>query len=567
MSMSASVASPHAPGAHDELIFLPLGGSGEIGMNLNLYGFGPPKARQWIMVDLGVTFGDDRTPGVDVIMPDPAFIVERKKDLLGIVLTHAHEDHIGAVAHIWPRLRCPVYATPFTAAMVRGKLIEAGIENEVPMHIIPLGHRFALGPFDIELVTLTHSILEPNGLAIRTPLGLVMHTGDWKIDPDPVAGDDMDIARLSEIGDEGVRAIVCDSTNVFSPGTSGSEADVASSLIELIKSCEGRVAVTTFASNVARLESIARAAEACDRHAVLVGRSMYRVVGAARECGYLTGLAPFVSEHDAAYLPRDKVLFICTGSQGEPRAALARIAEDGHPHIVLEEGDTVVFSSRIIPGNETSIFDLQNLLAERGVRVVTEKDHFVHVSGHPCRDELARMYQWIRPEVAVPVHGEARHLAEHAVLARELQVPEQVVIRNGLMVRLAPGPAEIVGEVPSGRIYLDGDVLTESDEGAVRERRKLAFAGSVFVSLVLDGKGEVRGEPQVRLMGLPEEDGNGVSFEDRALDAVEDALDRLPKKRRGDDDAVAEFLRRAVRGDIRRYWGKKAQVAIAVIRI
>ncbi|MEQ8266718.1 MAG: ribonuclease J [Parvibaculum sp.] len=557
-----NIASPA-----DELVFLPLGGSGEIGMNLNLYGFGPARARQWIMVDLGVTFGDDRTPGVDVIMPDPAFIVEHKDSLLGIVLTHAHEDHIGAVAHIWPRLRCPVYATPFTAAMVRGKLIEAGIESQVPMNIIPLGHRFSLGPFDIELVTLTHSILEPNALAIRTPLGLVMHTGDWKIDPDPVVGDDMDIARLTEIGDEGVRAIVCDSTNVFSPGTSGSEADVASSLIELIRSCEGRVAVTTFASNVARLESIARAAEACDRHAVLVGRSMHRVVGAARECGYLTGLAPFISEHDAAYLPREKVLFICTGSQGEPRAALARIAEDGHPHIVLEKGDTVVFSSRIIPGNETSIFDLQNLLAERGVRVITEKDHFVHVSGHPCRDELARMYQWIRPQISVPVHGEARHLAEHAVLARELQVPEQVVIRNGLMVRLAPGPAEIIDEAPSGRIYLDGDVLIESDEGAVQDRRKLAFAGSVFVSIVLDGKGAVRGDPQVRLMGLPEEDANGVSFEDRALDAVDDALDRLPMKRRGDDDAVAEFLRRAVRGDLRRYWGKKAQVAVVVTRI
>lgn len=557
-----NIASPA-----DELVFLPLGGSGEIGMNLNLYGFGPAKARQWIMVDVGVTFGDDRTPGVDVIMPDPAFIVEHKDSLLGIVLTHAHEDHIGAIAHIWPRLRCPVYATPFTAAMVRGKLIEAGIESQMPMNIIPLGHRFNLGPFDIELVTLTHSILEPNALAIRTPLGLVMHTGDWKIDPDPVVGDDMDIARLTEIGDEGVRAIVCDSTNVFSPGTSGSEADVASSLVGLIKSCEGRVAVTTFASNVARLESIARAAEACDRHAVLVGRSMHRVVGAARECGYLTGLAPFVSEHDAAYLPREKVLFICTGSQGEPRAALARIAEDGHPHIVLERGDTVVFSSRIIPGNETSIFDLQNLLAERGVRVITEKDHFVHVSGHPCRDELAAMYQWIRPQIAVPVHGEARHLAEHAVLARELQVPEQVVIRNGLMVRLAPGPAEIIDETHAGRIYLDGDVLIESDEGAVQERRKLAFAGSVFVSIVLDGKGAVRGDPQVSLMGLPDEDANGVSFEDRALDAVDDALDRLPMKRRGDDDAVAEFLRRAVRGDLRRYWGKKAQVAVVVTRI
>ena len=559
--------SPASPKADDELLFLPLGGSGEIGMNLNLYGYGPEDGRQWIIVDLGVTFGDERTPGVDLIMPDPAFIEDRREELLGIVLTHAHEDHIGAVAHLWPRLRCPVYATPFTATMVRGKLIEAGLEGEVPLHIIPLGHRFDLGPFDIELVTLTHSILEPNALAIRTPLGLVMHTGDWKIDPDPVLGDDIDIARLTEIGDEGVRAIVCDSTNVFSPGTSGSEADVAASLIELIRPMEGRVAVTTFASNVARLESIARAAAACDRHAVLVGRAMYRVVAAARDAGYLKDLPPFLTEHDAGYLPREKVLFICTGSQGEPRAALARIAEDGHPNIVLEKGDCVVFSSRVIPGNEVSIFDLQNTLALRGIRVITEKDHFVHVSGHPCRDELARMYQWIRPEISVPVHGEARHLAEHAALARELQVPQQVVIRNGLMVRLAPGPAEIIDEAPSGSIYLDGDVLTASDEGAVQERRRLAFAGSAFVSVVLDGKGQLRGDPQVRLMGLPEDDGNGTDFEDIALDAIDTAFDRLPAKRRGDDDAVAEFLRRAVRGALRREWGKKPQVAVVVTRI
>jgi ribonuclease J len=556
-----------SPNTSDELVFLPLGGAGEIGMNLNLYGYGPEKARRWIMVDLGVTFGDDRTPGVDLIMPDTAFIEEHADELLGLVLTHAHEDHIGAVAHLWPRLRCPVYATPFTAALVRGKLMEAGIENEVPLNIVALGSRFSLGPFDIELVTLTHSIPEPNALAIRTPLGLIMHTGDWKIDPEPLVGGDMDIARLSEIGDEGVRAIVCDSTNVFSPGTSGSEADVARSLIEVIRECEGRVAVTTFASNVARIESIAKAAAVCDRHVILVGRAMFRLVGAAREAGYLTDLPPFLTEHDVGYLPQDKVLLICTGSQGEPRAALARIVDDSHPNVTLSPGDTVIFSSRVIPGNEPSIFELQNRLAERGIRIVTERDHFVHVSGHPCRDELARMYQWIRPEVAIPVHGEARHLAEHARLARELQVPEAIVIRNGLMVRIAPGPAEIVGEVPSGRIYLDGEVLIEADEGAVQERRKLAFAGSVFVSLVLDRDGQVRGEPQVRLHGLPEEDGHGVPFEERALDAVDEALNRLPAKRRGDDDAVAELVRRSVRGAIRREWGKKAQVSVVLTRI
>ncbi|MFZ3034469.1 MAG: ribonuclease J [Parvibaculum sp.] len=551
----------------DELVFLPLGGSGEIGMNLNLYGFGPARSRKWLMVDLGVTFGNDSIPGIDLIMADTAFIEERADDLLGLILTHAHEDHIGAVAHLWPRLRCPVYATPFTATLVRAKLMEKGIENDVPLNIVELGARFTLGPFDIEYVTLTHSIPEPNAIAIRTPLGTIMHTGDWKIDPEPMLGDKMDITRLTEIGEEGVRAIVCDSTNVFSPGTAGSEADVARSLIEVIRPCTGRVAVTAFASNVARVQSIAKAAEACDRHCILVGRAMFRLVSAAREAGYLAGLPPFLTEHDFGYLPPEKVLLICTGSQGEPRAALSRIVEDSHANITLSRGDTVIFSSRVIPGNETSIFDLQNRLSERGMRIITERDHFVHVSGHPCRDDLVSMYQWIKPELAIPVHGEARHLAEHAALARELQVPETITTRNGLMTRIAPGPAEVIEEVEHGRIYLDGDVLTAHDEGAVQERRKLAFAGAVFVSLVLDEAGEVRGEPQVRLHGLPDEDNYGETFEDIALDAIDDALDRLPAKRRKDDDAVGELVRRTVRGAIRREWGKKAQVSVVVIRI
>lgn len=551
----------------DELVFLPLGGSGEIGMNLNLYGFGPARSRKWLMIDLGVTFGNDAIPGIDLIMADTAFIEDHADDLLGLILTHAHEDHIGAVAHLWPRLRCPVYATPFTATLVRAKLMEKGIEGEVPLNIVELGARFTLGPFDIEYVTLTHSIPEPNAIAIRTPLGTVMHTGDWKIDPDPQLGDNMDIARLTEIGEEGVRAIVCDSTNVFSPGTAGSESEVAASLIEVIKPCTGRVAVTTFASNVARVQSIARAAEACDRHVILVGRAMFRLVSAAREAGYLSDVPPFLTEHDFGYLPPEKVLLICTGSQGEPRAALSRIVEDSHPNITLSKGDTVIFSSRVIPGNETSIFDLQNRLSERGMRIITERDHFVHVSGHPCRDDLVSMYQWIKPQLAIPVHGEARHLAEHAALARELQVPETIVTRNGLMTRIAPGPAEVLEEVEHGRIYLDGDVLTAHDEGAVQERRKLAFAGAVFVSLVLDETGEVRGEPQVRLHGLPDEDNYGETFEDIALDAIDDALERLPAKRRKDDDAVGELVRRTVRGAIRREWGKKAQVSVVVTRI
>ncbi len=550
-----------------ELLFVPLGGTGEIGMNLNLYGFGTEEDRKWIMVDLGVTFSDGRTPGVDVIMPDPTFIEEHRQDLIAVILTHAHEDHIGAVAHLWPKLRCPIYATPFTAELVKGKLIEAGIEQEVQLNIVDLGARFDLGPFDIEFVTLTHSIPEPNALAIRTPLGTVMHTGDWKIDPGPIIGETLDSKRLAEIGEEGVRAIVCDSTNVFTPGEAGSEADVATSLTKLIGELDGRVVVTTFASNVARLESVIRAAEANGRHVVLAGRSMFRVIAAARDTGHLKNLPPFVEAEDAGYLPKDKVLFLCTGSQGEPRAALARIAADAHRDIVLEEGDTVIFSSRIIPGNDVAIFEMQNELARAGVRVITEKDHFVHVSGHPCRDELTAMYQWIKPEVAIPVHGEARHLLEHAALAKELQVPETLVIQNGDMVRLAPGAAEIMDEVPSGRVVMDGDVLVPSWDAGIQERRRLGFAGAVFVSVALDEKGAVRGDPEIRLIGLPERDNYGVRFEERAYDALDDALDQLPQRKRKDEAQVGEYLRRAVRSAIRKEWGKKAAVEVIVTRV
>lgn len=560
--MSSQNTSPD-----DELVFLPLGGTGEIGMNLNLYGYGPEDERQWIMVDLGVTFADGRTPGVDVIMPDPAFIEEHRDDLLAILLTHAHEDHIGAVAHLWPRLRCPVYATPFTAELVKGKLIDAGLEDVVPLNIIDLGSRFNVGPFDVEYVTLTHSIPEPNALAIRTPLGTVMHTGDWKIDPAPVLGADIDEKRLKEIGDEGVLAMVCDSTNVFSPGEAGSEADVGRSLSELLGEQTGRVAVTTFASNVARLESIIRAAADNDRHVALVGRSMFRVTAAAREAGYLQDIPPFIDADEAGYLPKDKVLYLCTGSQGEPRAALARIAADAHPHIVLEEGDTVVFSSRVIPGNEVSIYDMQNDLARSGIRVITEKDHFVHVSGHPCRDELSAMYQWIKPHISVPVHGEARHLLEHAAYAKELQVPEALVIENGDLVRLAPGDPGIIDEAPSGRIVLDGEVQVPSWDAGIQERRRLSFGGAVFVSLVLDEKGKVRGDPEVRLIGLPERDNYEIRFEERAYDAIDEALDRLPLRKRRDVNQVAEYVRRAVRSAIRREWGKKSAVEVIVTQI
>lgn len=554
------------PAINDELVFLPLGGTGEIGMNFNLYGYGPPTDRKWLAIDLGITFPDGREPGIEVIMPDPLYIEGEKENLLGLVLTHAHEDHIGAVAHLWERLECPVYATPFTAAMLRGKLAEHGLLNDVPLHEIPLGGELQLGPFDLQFVTLTHSIPEPNAIAIRTPLGNVMHTGDWKIDDEPIVGEVTDAATLKAFGDEGVRAIVCDSTNVLSPGRSGSEADVRKNLTALIGTLKGRVAVTTFASNLARLQTIMEAAAANDRSTVLVGRSMHRVTAAARETGYLKNVPTPVAEEDAGYLPPENVLFLCTGSQGEARAALSRIAEDSHRYISMGEGDTVVFSSKIIPGNELPIFELQNRLAERGIDVLTEKDHDVHVSGHPCRDELAQMYQWIRPELAIPVHGEPRHLLAHAELAEELQVPEQLVLRNGLMARIAPGPAEVIDDVPAGRLHLDGSVLVRAGEAPLRERRQMSFAGNVVVSLVVDEDGRLIAEPEVAALGIPDLE-DDLTVEDTCREAAEDAVTRLRRNAARDDDAVSEAVRRAVRGRIRFLWDKKPPVTVLVSRV
>jgi ribonuclease J len=549
-----------ALGANDELVFVPLGGAGEIGMNLNLYGFGPPTKRQWIMIDLGVTFGGDDTPGVDVIMPDPGFIEEHRRNLLGIVLTHAHEDHIGAVGHLWPRLKVPVYATPFTAALVRGKLEEEGILDEVPLHVIPLGGELKLGPFQLEFIDITHSIPEPNCIAIRTPLGTVLHTGDWKIDPKPVVGRKTDIDALRKLGDEGVLATICDSTNVFVPGRSGSEADVGTRLESVIASCKGRVAVTAFASNVARMQSVVRAAQKAGRHVALVGRSMHKIANAAIETGYLKDMPSLIDEETASDLPPHKVLYLCTGSQGEPRAALSRIAQGEHHHVTLGPGDTVIFSSRVIPGNERPIHQLHNDLAMRGVEVISAEDHDVHVSGHPARDELADMYGWLRPRIAVPVHGEERHLMEHVRLAKSLQIPEAIHAPNGSIVRLAPGPATIIDEAPHGRLHLDGSVLTTSNDGALKERRALAFAGYVAVTIVLDARSRPAADPVVVCAGLPKD------VVAAAKQAAVDAQDRLG--RRFDDEAKAgEEVRRAVRREIQDVWGKKPVVKVEFARL
>ena len=554
---------------NDELVFLPLGGSNEIGMNFNLYGFGPADDRKWIVVDLGVTFGDQTTPGVDIILPDPTYIEDYAKDILGIVLTHAHEDHIGAVAWLWPRIPAPVYATPFTAFLLREKLRDAGILDDVDITEVPLSGTFSLGPFDLELVTLTHSIPEPNGLAIRTPLGTILHTGDWKIDPDPMLGDVTDIDAIRKLGDEGVLAMVCDSTNVFVDGSAGSEADVRVAMNALIAGLKGKVAVACFASNVARMDTVIRAGQAAGRKVVLAGRSMHRMAAAARSVGLLVGIEPLLDDNQAKNLPDDKILYLCTGSQGESRAALARIAEGNHPHVRLGQGDHVIFSSRVIPGNEIPIRNLQNKLADRGVRLYTERDHpGIHVSGHPCRDELAQMYGWARPRIAVPTHGERRHLLEHVAFAKDLQVPEAVAPRNGDMVRLAPGRAEIIDEVPAGRLYIDGGVMTPENGDALKERRHAAFNGMLTVSVVLNDDGKILAGPTVKGIGLPgdEEYSTEEAFADLSKDA-KDALKRLSAEDRYIDQLVETAISRAVKKAAYRIWERRPVVETTVLRV
>ena len=554
----------------DSLYFLPLGGSDEIGMNLNLYGYGPEGKQKWIIVDCGVTFGDLTTPGVDLIMPDPRFIEERRDDLIGMVLTHAHEDHMGAVAHLWRRLRCPIWATPFTAWLVRDRLREYGLLDEVELHEMALDCRFDLGPFNLQLVTLTHSIPEPNGIAIRTPAGVVLHTGDWKIDPAPMIGEATDIDALTAIGNEGVLAMVCDSTNVFSPGESGSEGDVREELIKVVGECKtGKVAIASFASNVARLQSSIEAAEANGRRVCLVGRSMHRMTAAAKAVGMLKHVKDFVSEEEASSFPASKILYLCTGSQGEPRAALSRIAAGNHRNVSLSRDDTVIFSSRVIPGNELGIFELQNQLAERGVHIITEKTRPIHVSGHPCRDELAQMYAWAKPSVAIPVHGERRHLLEHADFARELQVPHSVSVRNGDMVQIrSDGTASIVDEAPASRLHVDGNFIVDADAASMRERRKLAHAGQVTLSMAVSEKGEIVSGPEVRLQGVPEDDNMSLDdFADAMADEAERAFDRLSKRDKRDVERAEEEVRRAVRREANRIWGKKPWVEIMMLEV
>ena len=554
--------------AQDELVFVPLGGLGEIGMNAALYGFGPPERRQWILVDCGMGFGgEENLPGIDLVYPDLRFIEEERDNLLGIFITHAHEDHIGALVEMWPRLRAPVYATRFSIGLLQTRRLSEPGAPKIELNEIAPGRRRQLGPFSVEYVPVAHSIPESNALAIRTPLGLVVHTGDWKLDPTPYLGSLTAEEDFRSLGDEGVLALVCDSTNVVRDGVSPSESDVARELALLIRDAPHRVAITTFASNVARMRSVADAARECGREVVVVGRAMDRVVEVATECGFLDGITEFRRPETFGYLPRDKVVALLTGSQGEPRAALARIAADEHPEIALSKGDRVIFSSRAIPGNEKGIGTIINNLIDKGIEVITDRNHLVHVSGHPRRDEMKQMYEWTRPRIAIPAHGEALHLAEHASFARAQGVPEVVQARNGAVVRLAPGKAQIVDDVPAGRLYRDGDIVIQATDRAIPDRRKLAFGGIVSVAIAIEEDGTIAGDPIIDSMGLPEKTRKGAILTDLIADAVGDTLDGLPKAKRRDPETVENAVVRAIRNTVGNVWGKKPACHVLVVEV
>lgn len=538
--------------------FLPLGGAGEIGMNLNLFG----HDGQWLMVDLGITFGDRL--GIDVITPDPAFIAQRRESLAGLIITHAHEDHVGAVPYLWPLLQCPVYATPFTASILRQKLKDQSWGKQVPIIEVPLSGVVQVGKFAVEFITLTHSIPEPNAIAVTTPLGTVLHTGDWKIDGNPLVGQVTDHTRLVELGDQGILAMVCDSTNVFNEGTSGSEEGVRDELTDLVgRHPEGRVVVACFASNVARLETAAIAARVNGRQPVLVGRSLIRMEEAARHNGYLKDIPPFLDEEGAQDLPRDKVLLIATGSQGEPRSALARIAVDQHPAIHLDAGDTVIFSSRMIPGNERSISALQNRLVLRGIKVITAHEEDIHVSGHPARDELRQMYAWVRPQILVPVHGEARHLQAQAALGLECGIPKAVIPENGTLIHLASGLPKIIDQVPTGRLGIDGNRLIPMGSLMLRDRFRLSVQGTILATIALDKAGQPARPAQLTMLGVAEA---GEEKDDLARE-INRAIRQILNETQKNDEARLEALRMGIRRVVNSRLGKKPLTEVHLITV
>ena len=550
----------------EELIFCPLGGSGEIGMNMNLYAYGKEDDQKWIIVDMGVTFADDTIPGVDLIMPDPGFIIDKKDDLLGIVLTHAHEDHIGAVAHIWPELKCKLYATPFTAALLTEKFKEKKIDISSFLKIVPLNSQIKLGAFEIDFVTLTHSILEPNGLSIKTPLGTILHTGDWKIDPNPLIGNKIDEEKLKKIGSSGVSAMICDSTNIFSPGRAGSESDVRDSLLRIMEVKTKRILVTSFASNVARMESIFYCAKKTGRSICLVGRSMHRIYKAARKCGYLKGLIEPLEPRDAKKVSKNKILYLATGSQGEPMGAMNRIVNGSHPDVFLEEGDCVIFSSKIIPGNEKKLYNLQNQIVKNNIEIISEENAFVHVSGHPNRDDLKDMYTWVKPKSIIPVHGEHRHMQEHVSFAKEMQIPKTLLIENGDIIKLLPGDApQIIDKAPSGRVYLDGSINVETDSQSIKDRKNLSINGYLEITLLVSNNGKIK-KHIISFRGIPENQNNEPFIFDME-DEIFNICRTFSIESKNQQKNLIETIKQNCRRIVREKTGKKPFTNINIARI
>ncbi|MDT8330578.1 ribonuclease J [Roseomonas gilardii] len=542
-----------------DLALIPLGGTGEIGLNLNVYRCDGAL----LAVDCGIGFGGTDTPEAEVMVPDAGWLAERRDKLVGLVITHAHEDHLGAVAPLWPQLRCPIYASPFASAVLRRKLGEAGLLHQAELHTIPLGGSLELGPFAMRFLRVAHSVPEAQALSIRTSYGTVLHTGDWKLDPNPLLGLPTDEAGFEALGREGVLAMVCDSTNALVEGYSGSEADVRRELTTLIGELRGRVAVTCFATNVARVESIAHAARANGRQVALFGRSLRNADAAARECGYLKDTPPFLSEDEAGYLPDEELLIVCTGSQGEPRSALSKIAADTHPNISLGEGDTVIYSSRQIPGNERAIARVQDQLRRAGCRVVTADERQVHVSGHPAKGELKRLYELVRPRFSVPVHGEWRHLEQHAELARAIGATP-ILIEDGDVLELSGNKPDVVDSVPTGRLAIDGDRLLPLEGGVLSARRRMLFNGVIVASLAVDRDGRVRGEPQVSAPGLFEQlDAAPGQIAAELARAVEE----LPLNLRRDDDPLREAARAILRRALGRRLRKRPMVDVHLLRV
>ena len=550
----------------EELLFCPLGGSGEIGMNMNLFAYGKPDNQKWIMVDIGVTFADDSIPGIDLIYPDPGFIIDKKDDLLGIVLTHAHEDHIGAIAHIWPQIKCKIFSTPFTAVLIKEKFKEKRIDIGNNLKIVDLNGTINLDPFKIEFITLTHSILEPNGLRIETPAGIILHTGDWKVDPNPLIGGKINSERLKEIGDEGVLAMICDSTNVFSVGKSGSELDVRKSILNIMQRLKKRIIVTSFASNVARMETIFYCAAKTGRQISLVGRSMHKIYKAAKQCGYLKDVSEPIDQREAKKFSRDKIVYLCTGSQGEPMGAMMRISSYVHPDVFIEKGDTVIFSSKIIPGNERKLYKLHNQLVKDGIEVISEESEFVHVSGHPNRDDLKDMYDWVRPKSIIPVHGEHRHMIEHINFAKEMQVPYPVQVENGDIVKIFPGKKpEVYDKAPSGRLYVDGNISVEEDSQSIKERKNLSSNGYMEVTILISPKGNIHKKPILSFKGLPviDEDEFIFGLEEKILNTTK-SFSLNSKKQ---EYNLIEALKIACRKYSKEKIGKKPFTNINIVKI